>query len=91
MGVLDTFLVVLRNMLAMGRVLQEEGIMGITSGVSLWLEEGVKVPERAFDKLLSGHLFETELKEDFTVLSTLLEKRMQVTTIDNLTLSIEVI
>jgi len=78
-------------MLAVSRVLQEEGIMSITSGVSLWLEEGIKVPERAFNKLLSGHLLETEFKEDLTVLSTLLEERMQVTTVNNLTLSIKVI
>lgn len=40
------------------RTRQEEGVMLISSWVLLGLEQRVKVPERALDKVIGGHLCE---------------------------------
>jgi hypothetical protein len=38
---------------------KEEGIVGITGGMLLGLEESIKVPERRLDVLVGRHLFES--------------------------------
>lgn len=49
-------------------VRNEESIMGITSRVSLRLEEGVKVPEGTLHISIGLHLLESHLKEDLNKL-----------------------
>ena len=52
--------------------------MSITSWMGLWLEERIKVPERAFDISISLHLFEAHLQKDLDELLTGFHKMMQV-------------
>jgi hypothetical protein len=58
--------------------------------VTLRLEECVKVPERAFNELACRHLVETHFEENLSELGADLQKRVQVTTLRDLTLSIEI-
>ena len=53
-----------------GRIADEEGILGITSGMTLRLEQRIEVPERRLDKLVGGHLVEAHLQQDFAELGT---------------------
>ena len=87
---LNTFAILSWEVLALNGFLQEECIVHITSGVTLRLEESVKVPERAFYELACWHLVETHFEENLAELGADLQKRVQVTTLRDLTLSIEV-
>ena len=86
----NTVAILSREVFALNRLLQEECIVHVTSGVTLRLEEGVKVPERAFNELASWHLVEAHFEENLAELSAYLEKRVQVATFRDLTLSIEI-
>ena len=50
-----------------GRIRDEECIMSISGRMLLGLEEGVKVPEAALNKVVGRHLRESHLKEDLSV------------------------
>lgn len=56
-----------------------EGVLEVTSRVSLGDEEGVKVPEGALDVSVCGHFGEAHFKEDLTEFLTDLHEGMQVT------------
>mmetsp|Transcript_67126 Transcript_67126/g.187827 ORF Transcript_67126/g.187827 Transcript_67126/m.187827 type:complete len:375 (-) Transcript_67126:32-1156(-) len=56
--------VVRRQVLGLGRGLDEEGVVGVASGVLLGLEERVKIPEGALDPLVRGHLLEAHQQQD---------------------------
>ena len=47
-------------MLVRSRTWQEEGVVGVSSGVLLWLEEGVEIPERTFYEIIGWHFCETK-------------------------------
>ena len=90
MNFLNTLAILSGEVLALKGLLQEECIVHVTSGVTLRLEEGVEVPERALNILASWHLVETHFEENLAELSANLKKRVQVATFRNLTLSIEI-
>lgn len=90
MNFLNSFAILSGEVFALNGLLQEECIVHVTSGVTLRLEEGVKVPERALNELASWHLVEAHFKENLAELSADLEKRVQVATLRDLTLSIEI-
>ncbi len=50
-----------------GGIRDEECIMSISGRMLLRLEEGVKVPEAALNKVVGRHLRESHLKEDLSV------------------------
>jgi hypothetical protein len=63
---------------ALGRVCEEEGIVGVAGRMGLRLEEGVEVPEGAFHIAVSPHLLEAHLSEHLRELLLGLHERMQV-------------
>lgn len=78
MGVSNTFNVVSGKSEAILGLSKEESIMGIPGRVALRLEQRVKVPERALNIALCGHLIKAHLKEDLSELSANLKKRVEV-------------
>ena len=60
------------------RMRNKEGIMSITSWVSLRLEKSIKVPERTLNIAISLHLFETHLNQNFNKLSSCFHEEMQI-------------
>ncbi len=72
----NTFAILCGEVLALKGLFQEECIVHVTSRVTLRLEEGVKVPERALNILASRHLVETHFEENLAELSANLEKRV---------------
>lgn len=64
----DSFQVFHGELGGLGRVRDEEGVMGVAGGMLLRLEEGVKVPEAALDEVVRRHLGEAHLQEDLTEL-----------------------
>jgi hypothetical protein len=88
---LDFLSVFFREVLAVGRVLQEESVMHVSGWVTLRLIQSIKVPEGAFNESVSGHLVEAHLKEDLSEEGSNLKERMQVTSLCLLTDSLEVV
>jgi hypothetical protein len=68
-GALYNLVVILRNAICLSRRLHEEGVVGISSRVTLWLKEGIEVPERALHPLIGRHLLKAHLHQDATELS----------------------
>ncbi len=64
---------------ALARVRNEEGIVGVSSWVELWLEEGVEVPERTLNVPISLHLLESKLQQYQSELLSHLHERVEVT------------
>lgn len=64
------------------RVQDKEGVVGVSGGMGLWLEEGIEVPERAFHVAVSVHFLEAHLEQDFYELLTSLHEEMQVAILD---------
>lgn len=60
---LDALSELLREVLARDGVLQEEGVVHVSGGVALRLEQGVEVPEGALHVPVGGHLVEAHLQE----------------------------
>ena len=63
-----------------GRITNEESIVGITGRMLLRLEQGVKIPEGALDKVVGRHFGEAHFKEDLAIFGSYLQQRMKVTT-----------
>ena len=88
---LNTVAEVSGEVLALDGLLQEECIVHVTRRVALRLEEGVEVPEGALNELASWHLVEAHFEENLAELCANLEKRVQVATVRDLTLSVEIV
>jgi hypothetical protein len=56
----------------------EEGVMGVTRGMGLRLEERVEVPEGALHVSVGLHLLEAHLQQDLNELLTRLHEMVQV-------------
>jgi hypothetical protein len=91
MNILYTLSVIFREIFARDWLFQEESIVHITSRMTLRLEKSIEVPERAFYELTCWHFVEAHFEENFTELSAYLKKRVQMTTIGSLTLSIKIV
>jgi len=63
----------------------------ISSWVTLWLEECVKVPETAFDVFAGWHFLKAHLEENFSKLFSKEQKGMTVATLTILPVSIEIV
>ena len=72
-------------------VFNEESVMHISSGMTLGLEEGVKVPERALNIPISWHLLETHLEEYLSELLADSHERMEMTSCAWLAHSVEIV
>ena len=90
MNVLDCLAIFSWNVLALGWVLQEEGIVHVSSRVTLWLEEGIEVPEGALNEFVGGHFIESHFEKNLSEHSSDLQERVQMTSLTSDTLSIEV-
>mmetsp|Transcript_19612 Transcript_19612/g.28953 ORF Transcript_19612/g.28953 Transcript_19612/m.28953 type:complete len:206 (-) Transcript_19612:604-1221(-) len=75
---LHSFIVILGNTDSRTRLLDEKGIMCISRGVTLRLEQGIKVPERTLHPLVGRHFLESHLHQNLTEFGPNLEKRMKV-------------
>ena len=53
--------------------------MGVSRRMLLWLEKGVKVPERTLDVVIRGHLGKSHFKEDLAIFGPHFEQWMKVT------------
>ena len=84
-------LIIGRNCLARGGILNEESIVCISSWMTLGLEESIEVPEGAFNVSISWHLCKAHFQEDFSELFSHQQKRVQVTTVLLRSLSIEIV
>ena len=71
-------------------ILQEKGIVHVSCWVTLWLEEGVEVPEGGFGVSTSGHLGESHFEEDLSKLLSDEQEGMEMTTCSFDTSGIEV-
>ena len=60
----------------------EEGIMGISCGMMLWLEKSVEIPKTIFNVPVGSHLFETHLYENFLELLSSFHEQMQISISD---------
>ena len=76
--VLHLLQVLAREVLAVGRVADEEGVVGVPGRVLLRLEERVKVPETALRVVVCRHLSETHLEENLPIFSSDFKKGMQM-------------
>lgn len=85
------FHVVLWNRKAMRWLFQEESIVHVSSWMTLWLEKGVKVPERRLSVPACWHFCESHLQEDFSELLSNKHEWMQMTTCSRKTLCLKVI
>jgi len=82
--------VLLRHTVASDRCLAEEGVLQVTSRVTLRLEQRVEVPEGGLDPTVSRHLVEAHRKKDFSELLAHFQKRVQVAALRHLTSRIDV-
>jgi hypothetical protein len=89
--VLKAMLVGLLHSLAVGlvgdlftrsRVLEEEGVVHVSSRMTLRLEKSVEIPERALNESIGRHLVEAHTQQDFSELRSDFHEGMQVTTTD---------
>jgi hypothetical protein len=71
-----------RDLFARSRVLEEEGVVHVSSRMTLRLEKSVEIPEGALDESISGHLVKTHAQQDFSKLRSDFHEGMQVTTTD---------
>mmetsp|Transcript_32088 Transcript_32088/g.76699 ORF Transcript_32088/g.76699 Transcript_32088/m.76699 type:complete len:411 (-) Transcript_32088:84-1316(-) len=76
-GSLDLVLVVFGDGEAGGRVLDEERVLHVASGVRLGLEERVEVPERRLHEAVRRHLLEAHLQENLPELRADLEEGVE--------------
>lgn len=81
MDLSDFLLVSWWHCLAFCWVLNEESVVHISSWMTLWLEESIKVPEGTLDVSVSQHLSETHLKEDLSELLSHKQQWMQMATV----------
>lgn len=79
--VLDAGRIICRHAVALGRLAEEERVVGLAGGVALRLEEGVEVPERGLHESLGGHFAEAHLEEDLAELGAGLQEWMQMSAI----------
>jgi len=78
---LDLFGVALRSALAVGRILEEEGVVSVSGRMTLRLEQRIEVPEGTLHVPVGGHLSKAHLHKDLLELLPHLEERMQVATV----------
>ena len=76
MSVLDCLTIPLWDTFAFMRVFYEEGIVHISGWVTLRLEQGIEVPERALNISVSWHFIESHLQEDLSEVGPYFQKRM---------------
>ena len=88
---LDAVVVVLGEGYGLGRLLDEEGVVRITGGMRLRLEQTVEVPEGRLDPLVGGHLMEAHLQEDVAELGPNLEEGVEISATNLLTQGLEVV
>lgn len=78
MGLLYTLHVFFRYIIAGDWILEEEGVVHVSSWVGLGLEERIKVPEPTLHESVSGHLVESHLEQSLSKLSAHLQKWVQM-------------
>ena len=88
---LDALIVVLRHPQGGGRVLDEEGVVGVAGRVGLRLKERVEVPKRRLHPPASGHFGKAHPDEDAAELGAHLEQRVEVATTDGRAEGVEVV
>ena len=89
-NLLDLGHIIWRHMKAICWVLDKESVMSISSWMTLWLEQSIKVPEWTFNITIGWHFLETHLEEDFSELLSDLHKRMEMPSLIWSSYSIEI-
>lgn len=74
-----------------GRITNEEGILSITSRMTLGLEQSIKVPEGGLYELVGWHLLEAHLQQDLTEFGSNHQQRMQITALRLLSQGTEIV
>lgn len=80
--VLDGLKVLLVLYFGCFRVGDEEGVVGVAGRMGLRLEEGIEIPEGAFDVTVGFHFFETHFEEDLDELLFGFHEQVQVAVFD---------